>query len=121
MSSFPMSHDQARDFLHKLIRESTKVEGVLLSSRYGFKALVTGKVFGTPDGSIMVLGGTSSTSPQVTFAPAAAISIRYGDDRVMRGIDTPVAERFRREFVCGVTFFFEDGSSAAIFEWKEKD
>lgn len=117
MSSSPISHSEARDLLHKLITESTNVEGVLDSSN-GFRAFVSGKVHAAPDGSILVIGGEVPTSPFIAFNPARSVSIRYGDERAVRGREGVGADLFRREFASGITFLFEDGSSAALFETK---
>ncbi len=118
MSSSPMSHLEARDFLHKLITESTNVQGVIGSPKYGFEALVSGKVHALPDGRILVIAGDKPTSPSLVFDPARATSIRYGDERVARGREGAGADLLRNVFSSGITFFFEDGTLAAIFEFK---
>ena len=117
MSSSEISHSDARDLLHKLITESTNVEGVIVSSpATGFRAMTSGKLYTLPDGRVMLTGVDRFTF--ISFDPDLAISVRYGDDRVAEGFDNPGAELFRREFVSGLNFIFGDGSQVAIFDRK---
>jgi len=119
MPSSQISHSEAKDLLHKLITESTKVQGVLFNPKNGFKAFVSGTAHVSPEGGVAVIERKDDPrSSMVSFDPSKAVAIRYGDDRAIREQDSVAADVFRREFASGLTFLFADGSGAAIFEIK---
>ncbi|SRR6266496_3358121 len=118
MPSSEMSPSEARDFLHKLITESTKVQAVVFVPSSGIKSFLSGRLYPAPDGSVVVLERKDAKSPMLGFEPARALSVWYGDERIVGEDDNAGADLFRREFLSGTRFFFKDGVTVGLFEMK---
>jgi hypothetical protein len=118
MPSQEMSPLEARDLLHKLITESTKVQAVLFCPVGTLNSFVSGKVYAAPNGSVVVIERDDHNSSMLGFDPAKGSSVYYGDERVVREHHNPGADLFRLEFSSGMKFSFPDGSDVAIFEMK---
>lgn len=101
--------DDARDLLHKLITESTKVEVIFRSLR--LNAVVSGFVRIAPNGWLSV--EDDRTAPPrislIMFDPSAVSSAKYGDTRAF-------PESASAVFLSALALTFADGTDLTIFE-----
>lgn len=110
-SGADISERDAADLLHKLITESTPVQGLFL----GHDAVATGlvgRVFIGPDRLVWVRRGEQRSEPFLRFDPAAATGFKYGDTRAFPNIPIPGDLRLASALI----FIFADGTQMALFE-----
>lgn len=110
-TSSPISRQDARDLLHKLITESTKVQ-LVLSSTWGTSAVIAGRLAAFREGKLCVRDGDEQRSPLVMFDFANAASFTYGDNRAFSG-ETVAGGPFLSS---ALTLVFPDGLTLTLFE-----
>lgn len=110
-SGADISERDAADLLHKLITESTLVQGLFLG-RDSVAAGLVGRVFIGPDRLVWVRRGEQRTEPFLRFDPAAATAFKYGDTRAFPNISIPGDLRLASALI----FVFADGTQMALFE-----
>ena len=92
----PISQQDAIDLLHKLMTESTKVQGVFISSVGRVRASMTGVIRVAPDDTFWVVEPGRVRGPMLAFDPTHSVVRKYGDERaLLDGGETPFGFRFR--------------------------
>jgi hypothetical protein len=110
-----ISPQEAHDLLNKWMNESTKVQGLLVTSN-GFRAQTLGTVIPSPNGGVsVVLDRKPPLTTFFEFKPGLASQLKYGDTRAFpAGLIEEVAGA--PTFASALTFVFPDGSVVALFE-----
>ena len=120
MPSESLSPQEADDLLHKLITESTRVQGAFVSPVSGVRAVVWGVIRVSSTGLLNIVEREDdTTSPIICFDPSRAVLRKYGDERSIKE-NPAVAEFFKQHFRCAVTLAFEDGSLIALLEFADE-
>lgn len=110
-SGADISDRDAADLLHKLITESTLVQGLFLGHD-GLATGLVGRVFIGPDRLVWVRPGSQRAEPFLRFDPAAATAFKYGDTRAFPNIPIPGDLKLASALI----FIFPDGTQMALFE-----
>jgi hypothetical protein len=110
-----MSPQDARDLLNKWMTESTKIQGLLVTSN-GFKASTLGTLIPCPDGGVaIVLDRKPPLTTFFEFKPGRAEQFKYGDTRAFPPGAMPEVGG-APTLLSGLTIVFSDGSLVALFE-----
>jgi hypothetical protein len=119
MPSASLSPQEANDLLHKLVTESTRVQGAFVSP-VSVYAIVWGVIRVSSTGLLNIVEREDdTTSPILCFDPSRAVWRKYVDERSVKE-NPAVAEFFEQHFSSAVTLAFEDGSLIALLEFADK-
>jgi hypothetical protein len=119
----PITPEEAKDFLHKLITEATKVDATFVSGDDGTIVVLSGSVqratVRVGEFEIVERRGDSG-SPFLRFNLSAAELCSYGDHRSLPSFPD-VADAFKANFSSALTFKFKGGSMLLLLERKGLD
>jgi|ERR1035438_3617805 hypothetical protein len=118
-SPAPLTPEEAKDLLHKLITESINVQAMFFTPSSDVRLFLRGFVQTRPDGTLQVASDTNPSSPRIFFDPRRSSGARYGDGRAFAG--TTPAGFFKDGFSSALIFLFSDGSVLVLFEVAERD
>jgi hypothetical protein len=117
-TGFKMSPQDARDLLKKWMTESTKIQGLLVTSN-GFRASTLGTLIPSADGGVaVVLDRKPPLTTFLEFKLSRAEQFKYGDTRAFPPGAIPEVGG-DPTLLSGLTIVFPDGSLVALFEVPE--
>ena len=107
-----ISRQEANDLLHKLITESTKVQGMFVG-RGGVRTAVRGTVSCPQDGVVLISERRSPTDASLCFGLKDVSGFKYGDNRAFPGSSSVPDTPHLSSALC---FVYPDGAQVVLFE-----